>query len=285
MRAVRPIIAAVASAVLCAGALVFAPSGATADPVHYYLALGDSLSVGYQPLPTPGDTNQGYTDDVYAALKVKDPSLVLVKLGCSGETTGTMINGGKCTDGRYPTGSQLTQAEAFLAAHKADTKYITIDIGANDVDGCATGGTIDPVCVAQGAVTITTNLNTIMSRLRAASGGVPKSAGMTYYDPFLAQWLTGLEGQVVATASVALLIGINTIETGLYNMYGFKVANVQDAFKTTNFLNQETVAPYGTLPVNVAAICKWTYMCSVGNIHANPQGYQVIANAFLAKLS
>jgi lysophospholipase L1-like esterase len=283
MRVFRLLIAAVLSAMLAVVALAIAAPNGSADPVHYYLALGDSLSVGYQP--GPGDTNQGYTDDLFAALKAKDPSLVLVKLGCSGETTGTMINGGRCTDGRYPTGSQLTEAEAFLAAHRADVKYLTIDIGANDVDGCASGGSIDPVCVTQGVVTIAANLNTIMSRLRTASGSLPKSAGMTYYDPFLQYYLGGLQGKVVAILSVDLLAAINTVETLLYQQHGFKVADVAGAYKTTNFLNQTTVPGYGQQPVNVATICRLTYMCSVQNIHPNPQGYQVIANAFLAKLS
>src|SRR5579859_8130430 len=105
------------------------------------LALVDSLSVGYQPVPTPGDTDQGYTDQLLPKLQAVHPfeHIVLVKMGCSGETTGTMINGGKCTDGRYPLGSQLKQAEAFLRANGTAVKYVTIDIGANDVDGCARG--------------------------------------------------------------------------------------------------------------------------------------------------
>ena len=279
MRAVRLLLAAV----LAVGALAAAAPASSADTVHYYVALGDSLSVGYQP--GLGDTDQGYSDDVYAALKLKDPSLQLVKLGCSGETTATMINGGKCTD-RYPVGtSQLSVAEQFFAAHPGQTKYVTIDIGANDVDGCAPGGTIDPVCVVQGVVTITQNLNTIMARLKAATKDVPYTSGMNYYDPFLEYWLNGLQGQLISQASVALLIGVNTVESVLYQLYGYKVADVQTAYNTLNVLNFDNVPPYGKLPRNVATICQLTYMCSVQNIHPNPTGYQVIADAFLKRLS
>lgn len=252
---------------------------------HYYLALGDSLARGYMPGPgSQHDTDQGYVDDLYVTLHAKDPSLQLVKLGCSGETTGTMITGGRCTD-RYPAGtSQLAAAEQFLTAHHGSVSYLTLDVGANDVDGCTPGGSIDAVCLLTGVETIRANLTTILDRLTAASGRLPVSAGMTYYDPFLQYYLGGLQGKVVAILSVDLLAAINTVETLLYQQHGFKVADVAGAYKTTNFLNQTTVPGYGQQPVNVATICRLTYMCSVQNIHPNVEGYQVIATAFEKKI-
>jgi lysophospholipase L1-like esterase len=267
----------VAGAALTAAALV-PTQAAGADTTHYYVALGDSLARGY--MPGPGDTAQGYADDLYAALKAKDPSLQLVKLGCSGETTTTMINGRSCTD-RYPAGtSQLAVAEQFLRDHAGQVTHLTLDIGANDVDGCATGGSIDPVCVVQGTTTIATNLQTILDGLTAADGKLPQSAGMTYYDPFLAQWLTGLQGQLVASASVTLLVGINSLESLEYAAHGFKIADVAATFHTLDFATQRTVAPYGSLPRNVADICQFTFMCSRQNIHPTVAGYQLIGDTF-----
>ncbi|MEU5878812.1 hypothetical protein [Spirillospora sp. NPDC047279] len=49
--------------------------------------------MGAQPGQGP---DEGYTDVLYAALKQRDPHLRLVKLGCGGETTTTMLNGGIC---------------------------------------------------------------------------------------------------------------------------------------------------------------------------------------------
>ncbi|MDT4937463.1 MAG: hypothetical protein QOG80_1134 [Pseudonocardiales bacterium] len=286
MRLTRLLIAALAAVV---GLSVATMTAASALPTVYYLALGDSLSVGYQPVPAPGgDTNQGYADQLRPKLQAAHPfeNIVLVKMGCSGETTGTMINGGKCLDGRYPLGSQLAQAESFLRTHGTAVKYVTLDIGANDVDGCATGALgIDPVCVAQGTATIVQNLHTIVQGLRAADGGKPRSVGMSYYDPFLAAWLTGTQGQAVALASVTALIGINSAEQTEYSGAGFGFADVFGAFKSTTFSTNMTVAPYGKLPTAVAEICRWTYMCSLGNIHANPTGYGVIATAFKAKMA
>lgn len=267
------------SGLLAAGTLAAVAAPALAAGEHYYLALGDSLSRGY--MPGPGDTSQGYVDDLYATLHAKDPSLELVKLGCSGETTGTMINGGHCNDGRYSTGSQLGDAVKFLTEHGADVKYLTLDIGANDVDGCLPNGTPDAACLLTGITTITTNLNTILTALKKADGGLPQSVGMTYYDPFLASWLTGVQGQVVATASVALAVAVNTAETLLYTLYGFKIADVATAFHTLDFTSPTLL---GT-PVNVQTICNLTYMCSLKNIHANVAGYQVIAQTFAGQLT
>ena len=104
-------------------------------PATYYLALGDSLSQGVQPDAAGGDveTGQGYADQLYAALLPAHPGLRLVKLGCPGETSKTMIDGGIC---RYPGGSQLAAAVAFLRAHRGRMFLITIDIGANDPEDC-----------------------------------------------------------------------------------------------------------------------------------------------------
>ena len=97
----------------------------------YYVSLGDSLSQGVQPnaAGTSLPTAQGYPNQLYAALRRTHPGLRLVKLGCGGETTTTMINGGICS---YPAGSQLATAVGFLRSHRGRISLITIDIGAND---------------------------------------------------------------------------------------------------------------------------------------------------------
>jgi hypothetical protein len=58
----------------------------------YYLALGDSLAIGIQPSPHGNvPTNQGYADDLYRVFRAHIPGLRFMKLGCSGETTTTML--------------------------------------------------------------------------------------------------------------------------------------------------------------------------------------------------
>jgi lysophospholipase L1-like esterase len=254
------------------GALVFAgyPAASAVPPPTYYLALGDSLSQGY--MPGIGNTDSGYVDDLYRVLLARQPGLQLVKLGCSGETTTSMRSGGVCA---YPGAvSQLAAAEAFLRSHRGQVRELTIDIGANDVDRCAAGLAIDARCVAQGLQTIAGNLFAILARIRQAGGPVPV-VGMTYYDPYLAAWLAGATGQQTARESVLVIDALNAIEATEYALFGARVADVSAAFRTNDFSQ-----PAGDVPINVATICRLTFMCTVDNIHPNSAGYQLIADTF-----
>jgi len=279
----------VASAALAAAALTGAASPAAASRAHpaqpgrhhapdYYVSLGDSLAAGYQP-NVGGDTDESYTDQLYTQLKKHDPNLVHIKLGCSGETTQTMISGGICS---YPGAtSQLDAAVKFLDAHRGQVRYVTLDIGANDVDGCATATGLDMTCAAQGIATVATQLPQIAEAVHQAGGREPQYVGMNYYDPFLAAWLTGPAGQTLAQQSVTLSTAFNgTIQTGL-RASGFELADVSRTFSTDDFTRQVTVPGIGKLPVNVARVCEWTWECTpYQNIHANTLGYGVIAGVF-----
>jgi lysophospholipase L1-like esterase len=186
------------SSVVAAAAAIMACSGCAAHifPATWYLALGDSLSQGVQPdaAGVSVKTGQGYADQLHAALLPAHPGLRLAKLGCPGETSKTMIDGGIC---RYPGGSQLAAAVAFLHAHRGRMVLITIDIGANDPEECGSQASLRKLvsCFATGVPAALANLTTIMTRLRAAAPGV-RVVGMTYYLPALAEWLDGTSGQV-----------------------------------------------------------------------------------------
>ena len=58
------------------------------------------------------------------------------------------------------------------------------------------------------------------------------------------------------------------------------MVDVAQSFQTTNFTN----VPFVNLPLNVVAICSFTWMCAPApqgpNIHANDIGYAVIAGTF-----
>src|SRR6266516_4158520 len=107
MRPVRISLAAVTAAAAvvltaCSGPTPSQPASNPAQfkapPATYYLALGDSLAQGVQPnaAGVSVTTPDGYADQVYAALHPSRPGLKLVKLGCPGETTTSMMNGGIC---------------------------------------------------------------------------------------------------------------------------------------------------------------------------------------------
>lgn len=252
----------------------------------YYLALGDSLARGAQPFgPVQSSgldqtiaTNQGYANDLYAAEKHKIKGLRLEQLGCLGETTGTMIKGGIC---HYASGSQLAQAIKFIHKHKI--AFITLDIGANDVDGCATATGVDIACVEKGLASIQADVPTIVSKLRKAAGRRAKIAAMTYYDPFLADWFSGSSGLVIASLSQSLAKTVNGDLASAYQAKHFRVADVATAFDTYGSLGT-TPYPYAAEPAPIANLCKWTWMCAPAprgpNIHANAAGYSEIATVF-----
>jgi lysophospholipase L1-like esterase len=228
-------------------------------------------------------TPDGYPDQLYAALRPARPGLRLVKLGCSGETTGTMIRGGIC---RYRGGSQLAAAVRFLRAHRARVALVTLDIGANDPDSCMTRQSVTGLasCVARSIPRAPANLATILTRLRRASPRTPVIA-MNYYLPALAAWRDGLPGRILARASELVTRGYNALLGRVYAEHGVRVADVFGAFRTADFGGSVTVPGLGSLPSNVAAICRWTWECAAGprgpNEHANRAGYAVIARAFL----
>jgi lysophospholipase L1-like esterase len=270
----------VVAALLLVGAPV---SRATAAPVTgapYYLSIGDSLAQGVQPNAAGHSvkTNQGYADDLWARYHATSPSLRLAKLGCPGETTSTMINGGICS---YPGGSQLAAATAFLSSHRV--AFMTIDIGANNLDNCVSGTGLNQACLAQGLAAANHDLPIILSALRQAAPTV-RMVGMTYYDPFVAAALKGGAFTALALQSESVAAGFNTTLAGAYAAQSFAVADVAGAFAP---LNLPTV-PALDLPVDLVTICALTWMCEpapIGpNIHANAAGYDTIAVAFERKL-
>jgi hypothetical protein len=107
---------------------------------------------------------------------------------------------------------------------------------------------------------------------------------VNYYDPFLAAWLQGTaEGRSTAKASVALAGSINNIIFQTVIGQDGDIYDVAATFKTTDFtriLDQ----PYGHIPINVAKICQWTYMCTEGDVHPNDGGYAAIARTVIAGL-
>jgi lysophospholipase L1-like esterase len=277
-----------ALAVMTAAALTACsspPAAKPPPPTSYYLALGDSLSRGVQPDAAGAsvETGQGYPDLVYATLLASNPALRLVRLGCPGETTQTMMHGGIC---HYSAGSQLAAATAFLRAHRGHVFLVTIDIGANDLEDCGNRPSLTQLasCIGQ-LPKATANVAAILASLRAAAGPGVRIVGMNYYLPALAEWRSGLLGRATAQLSEKFAIAYDDLLKRAYGQAGITVANVFEAFETTNFGDPVTVPGIGSVPRNVARICQWTWECAPPprgpNQHANAAGYRVIADAIL----
>jgi lysophospholipase L1-like esterase len=268
----RRLACVIVAAVVSVGLLAVPASATDGHGTPYYLALGDSLAFGYQPTRV---FDQGYVNQLYATLHAENPRLALTNLGCPGETSGSLRFGGVCP---YPGGaSQLDTALAFLHAHPGRVRLITLDIGANDVDGCVTASGIDQTCIAQGLLAITVNVSAIVAQLRAAAP-YATIVGLTYYDPTLAAWLGGPAGQALARDSLPVIHRLNRLLSTLFAAGRFRVADVAGAFSTDDM----TTLVNG-VPLDVVRICQWTWMCAPAplgpDIHANQAGYGVIARA------
>jgi lysophospholipase L1-like esterase len=253
-----------AAAVLVA-ALVAAAAPAAAD-TQYYLSLGDSLAQGYQPIGGShfGDGyNQGYADQLLKLVRAPAEHLRLVKLGCGGETTTTMLFGGSPFCG-YP-GPQLAAATTFLRAHRGEVAFVTLDIGGND-EILPNGG---------GDAAVAANLPLILAQLREAAGDDVPIVGMSYYNPGLVEWFgdpSTLPGHVDG------IIAFNGLLESIYAAAGDPVADVGGAFDSTDTTLVDGV------PADVARLCAWTWLCAPpphgGDLHPNNAGYAAIAQAF-----
>jgi lysophospholipase L1-like esterase len=139
----RLLIVVLAAFLLVLGAVAATAAGGTSTPPSYYLALGDSMAYGYQPIKEkPGavaaDYDTGFVDVVAARLRKISPDLRLGNYGCPGESTVTFARGGCPAFPLYFKphdafrGSQLAGATAFLRTHAADDGLVTLSLYGND---------------------------------------------------------------------------------------------------------------------------------------------------------
>ncbi len=122
-------------ALLSGGALsIRSTSAAKMTPLGtYYLALGDSFSVGYQPHAEP--TTHGWVY-LFSDMLNTIHSVKLQNLAVNGECAFTLIKGGldpACSSKKINSPSQLAEAVTFLHQHAGLVNPITVEIGANDV--------------------------------------------------------------------------------------------------------------------------------------------------------
>ena len=203
MKASRLLAAALSGAVIW-GAGTVAAHAQGADP-RYYLSVGDSYAVGYQP---NGNLTHGFAQQLLPKARKRGHDLTLVNLACGGATTTSILNRKGCSKDRRAVGTKsyapLTQTQAaarFLRNHRGDVELVTISIGGNDITACGRG-VPDPIqCVAQTVTGINTtivNPGFFRTGLLTADSANYASASIPDYAERHAervQWYENMNGQ------------------------------------------------------------------------------------------
>jgi lysophospholipase L1-like esterase len=264
-------------------------AGAAKRATTYYVSLGDSYSVGYQPGKgaTPG----------YATYVAKHTGLTLANFGCAGATTTSLLTTVGCpavlphTAGgmTYPSTTQIAAATAFIAAHKGHIGLITVSIGGNDVVPCARAANAI-TCVAMAVTTIKTNVTSIASQLRSAAGSKVPIIGSTYPDVILGTYVyptNPASAGAMNLANLSVVAFKSLVNPALAQSYATSFGAFVDVTKATGAYTslKRTVhtKAYGTIPVSVASVCSLTWFCQRGDIHPMNQGYTLIGKLIVAK--
>ena len=285
----RTRVLAVVTLTVLAAAVLPGVVGARTPTPTYYVSLGDSYSVGYQP--GLGST-PGYT--VYVAEKT---NLKLVNFGCGGATTASILDDVGCPDVlphtaggvTYPTTTQIAAAEAFLRAHRGHIGLITVSIGGNDVTSCALKP--NPIsCVGAAVSAINTNVTALASDLRSAAGSTVPIIGLTYPDVVLGGYVWPTRPPAASTVSLAKLSVtafrslINPTLAKAYAKSSGAFVDVTAATGAYTSLDRTVnTKAYGPIPVPVASVCALTWFCAQGNIHAKTPGYTLIGKLVVAR--
>jgi lysophospholipase L1-like esterase len=263
---------------------------------QFYVSLGDSYSVGYQPGPAgqPGtSTKAGYAYVLPKLARKRGYDLELVNFGCAqanpvgtpetvGETTATILErttpclistiGGPDYSGK----TQIAAAENFIKKHRRAVRLITVSVGGNDVTPCASSP--DPFgCLVTAVENIKKNLSVLVQRLNAAASKQTLIVGLTYPDVLLGLWVSGEQSDrdLAAASVVGFRDFLNPALKEQYDSVDGVFVDVTAATDAYVPLEQTTVyPPYGEVPIAVATVCRLTYFCERRDIHANEEGYR-----------
>ena len=181
-----------------------------------YLALGDSVTFGYQEpttVPAPDYSNAssfyGYPEMIAATLHVK-----VANAACPGETSGSLNNITVASIGcenayrkLYPLhvryrGSQLSYAVSYLRAHPG-VRLVSLMIGANDGFRCE-GGTPDhcasPAERQEVSAQISRNVRRTLTAIRGQAHYRGQLAILDYYSLNYASPFLNGESQLINRA-------------------------------------------------------------------------------------
>jgi len=244
-------------------------------PQSFYLALGDSITYGFQPnkpkAAPPTAFDSGYVDLFAARLRKLAPKIQVVNYGCPGESTRTFVAGG--CEGRGDVralhasfkGAQLNAALAFLRAHPGQVGPITLTLFGNDwfpvvFDRCK--GKLP--CIRQRApseiASFGSRLTSILNRLRAAAPTTEIIVtGAWNIDPDSLEQLRPV---------------YRSLDSAIARAAARSRSRFADTLPVFN--------PTGSPRAQRARLCALSFVCSKGDPHPTDAGYRAIAGAAIA---
>jgi lysophospholipase L1-like esterase len=266
--------------VLLAGAgamsvAAYVPDGyAPLGPGDTYLALGDSLPLGYE-VPANADDDPGYAVRLNDFLQANNPGLTTYEnLAVLGETSTTMIT---------PTtaiSSQLELAVAFIESERAagrEVGLVTLSIGGNDmlrILPSAVGGEgIDgEVALAEFSGNLDIILDALLDALTVEGQRQGDLLLMNYYNPY-----PGLDNPLDPGNNTDVwLPQFNAAIQAAAEARGLPMAEVAQVFEGNEAMLIYVQRPYADLippPPNVEELF---------DFHPRPAGHCVIAREFYA---
>lgn len=257
----------------------------------FYLVIGASSSLGTQPSGVPSKnsrhTQDGYANDVVALEQHQGVNFELNQIGCAGETAESMLNT-HVADNCYnlPT-TQMTLALDFLRANQSRAGLVTIDLGFNDIRPCLGGASVSETCVTQGLSYVENDLPKVLAQLKAAAGPQVYFVGFNYEDPFIAHYLEGPSSIANAQETLTDMTRMDQALDAVYANAKIQVANIAGTFQSLN-ITPTTIANVGSVPLNVAFACYYTWMCQPPPFgpddHPNNAGYMLIAESIVKVL-
>jgi len=253
-----------------------APAQANDD--DRYLALGDSVAFGFDPLVPLEDREDVDNFIGYPEALAKMLDLDVANASCPGEASGGFISltgvDNACRPYRasfplhvdYAT-SQLDFAVAFLKRHP-DTQLVTLNIGANDLFVLQRACKGDLTCLLNGLPamlkTLGTNLQIIYGRIRGEARFRGQIVAVTYYS---LNYADPIGVRVISEINRVVAAGTRAAQ-----------GQVGDGFAAF----QKATAPFGGDSCKAGLLIRLTLQPLTCDIHPSPAGRDLLAGAIRA---
>ena len=237
-------------------------------PQSYYLALGDSMTYGFEPSKAkPGarasDFTTGYVDVFAARLRRFSPTIHVVNFGCPGESTVTFTRGGWRCDGAplhdVFHGSQLAAAVSFLRTHPREVSPITLSLWGGDLAPLSAKGKRARSEIAA----FETRFTSILRQLRAAAP-TAEIIVIGAWNPEADQ--------------------LDKVEP-LYRSVDAAIARAAKASRVRVANMFASLDGGGSTEAQQTRLCRLTFYCSKGSRgdpHPTDAGYRAMADAFFS---